>query len=257
MVRMMKTINICNVPVSSVNIPQACEIIDSWINERKKVYICVAPASTIVDCQSDGEYKKVLDGADMITPDGMPVVWVAKCMGDKNIERTYGPDLMLALCDKGQKKGYKHYLYGGTESACSLLKSVLKRRFPDIDIKGHYAPPFRPAHTQEDKKIIDEINELNPDILWVGLGSPKQDYWMVEHREQLNVPIIIGVGAAFDFLAGIKKQAPLWMRRSGLEWAFRLCCEPKRLWRRYLVGNTKFIYLLAKDWINKRLIGKK
>lgn len=253
---MMKSVDICDVPVSSVNIGQACEIIDGWIHERKKVYICVAPASTIVDSQSDAAYKKVLDGADMITPDGMPLVWVAKLMGDKNIARTYGPDLMMALCEKGQENGYKHYLYGGEESTCSLLKNVLKKKFPNINITGHYAPPFRPLHAREDKEVIEGINRLNPDILWVGLGSPKQDYWMYEHREKLNVPVIIGVGAAFDFIAGIKKQAPRWMQRCGLEWLFRLCSEPRRLWKRYLVGNARFIYLLIRHAIRLRLESK-
>jgi len=242
----MKTVNICDVPVSSVNINQACDIIDDWIRTRKKVYICVAPVLTIVDCQSDHEYKNVLNGADMITPDGMPLVWTAKLMGDKNIERTYGPDLMLALCKKGQTEGYAHHLYGGTENTCRLLQNVLKKRFSNINIRGCYTPPFRPLHAQEDNRIIDEINRLNPDILWVGLGSPKQDYWMYEHRRKLNVPVIIGVGAAFDFIAGVKKQAPRWMQTCGLEWFFRFCSEPRRLWKRYLLGNVKFIYLLSK-----------
>lgn len=250
---MLETVDICDVPVSSININRACDIIDDWIQARKKVYICVAPVSTIVDSQSDHEYKKVLDGADMITPDGMPLVWVAKIMGNKKIERTYGPDLMMALCEKGQNKGYKHYFYGGTESTCSLLRNVLKKKFCNIDIVGHYAPPFRPLHAKEEVSIIDGINRLRPDILWVGLGSPKQDYWMQQHRDQLNVPIIIGVGAAFDFLAGTKRQAPVWMRNVGLEWLFRLCSEPKRLWKRYLVGNTLFVYLLIKYGIKTRL----
>lgn len=249
----MKTIDICNVPVSSVNISRACDIVDDWINERKKVYVCVAPVSTIVDCQSDNDYKKILDGAEMITPDGMPLVWVAKLMGDREIGRTYGPDLMMALCEKGQIKGYRHYLYGGTENTCSLLKNVLKERFPEIDIVGECTPPFRPLHAKEDEEVLEEINKLNPDILWVGLGSPKQDYWMHEHRGKLDVSVIIGVGAAFDFISGVKRQAPRWMQKSGLEWFFRLCSEPKRLGKRYLVGNTKFIYLLIKHAIRSRL----
>ncbi len=253
----MKSINICDVPVSSVNINQACETIDGWIQARKRTYICVAPASTIVDSQSDHSYKKVLDNADMITPDGMPLVWAAKLMGDKNIERTYGPDLLLALCERGQEKGYGHYFYGGMESTCSLLGNVLKKKFSNIDIRGYYAPPFRPSHAQEDEEIIGRINGLNADVLWVGLGSPKQDYWMYEHREKLNVPVIIGVGAAFDFIAGVKRQAPWWMQRCGLEWFFRLCSEPKRLWRRYLIGNTRFIYLLMRHAVKARLENKR
>jgi N-acetylglucosaminyldiphosphoundecaprenol N-acetyl-beta-D-mannosaminyltransferase len=242
----MKRVNICDVPVSSTTIPQACDVIGQWIRERKKTYVCVAPVSTIVDCQSDAEYKKVLDEADMVTPDGMPVVWMAQWMGDRNIARTYGPDLMLALCEKGQSEGYRHYFYGGAESACSLLRNVLQNKFCRMQIAGHYAPPVRNPHAVESEEVISQINKAAPDILWVGLGSPKQDYWMKEHRARLDVPVMIGVGAAFDFLAGTKKQAPRWMRRAGLEWFFRLCSEPGRLWKRYLVGNTKFIYLAGK-----------
>jgi N-acetylglucosaminyldiphosphoundecaprenol N-acetyl-beta-D-mannosaminyltransferase len=251
----MKRIDICGVAVSAINIPMACEIIDGWIQSRKKSYICVAPVSTIVDSHSRPEYRKVLHHADMITPDGMPLVWVAKWMGDTDIERTYGPDLMLALCAQGQEKGYRHYLYGGTESTCSLLKNVLKEKFPDIHVVGEYAPPFRSSHVQEDPNVIEEINRLGPDILWVGLGSPKQDYWMYEHRDLLNVPVMVGVGAAFDFIAGIKQQAPLWMRKIGMEWFFRLCCEPGRLWKRYLIGNAKFVYLLIENFVLRK--GKK
>jgi len=243
----VKSIDICDVPVSSVNIPHACEVIDGWIAKREKVYVCVAPVSTVVDCQSDREYMDVLQKADMVTPDGIPLVWIAKMKGDRHIDRTYGPDLMLALCDYGQNKGHKHYFYGATESTCRILKNVLKDRFPDIIIIGEYAPPYSRSVVDEDQAVIDRINALNPDILWVGLGSPKQDFWMVRHRSRLNVPVMIGVGAAFDFIAGVKRQAPRWMQRSGLEWLFRLCSEPKRLWKRYLIGNSKFIFLLFKS----------
>lgn len=241
--------DVCGVPVSSVNIEQACHIIGGWIRSRKKVYICVAPVSTIVDARSDAGYRKVLEGAAMITPDGMPVVWTARLKGDKNIARTYGPDLMLALCEKGLAGGYKHFLYGGTESTCSLLENVLKQKMPNISIVGQLAPPFREIHAQESQEVIDRVNRSGADILWVGLGSPKQDYWMSEHRERLDVPVIIGVGAAFDFLSGVKRQAPKWMQRNGLEWFFRLCCEPGRLWKRYLVGNTRFLYFVIKDML--------
>ena len=125
-----------------------------------------------------------------------------------------------------------------------------------MNIVGEYAPPFKSQHVQEDERVVDEINKLNPDVLWIGLGSPKQDYWMYHHRGKLNVPVMVGVGAAFDFIAGTKKQAPMWMRRSGLEWLFRLCSEPRRLWRRYLIGNARFIYLLIKHTITSNLRNK-
>ncbi len=239
--------NILGVGVNVLTLDLACRHIADWIERKNKTYVCVATVSTIVDCQEDKRYKEVVNGAGMITPDGMPLVWVATWQGIKGIKRTYGPDLMLAFCQMSEKKGYKHYFYGGSLEACRLLETRLKERFPRINIVGKISPPFRHLTSEEDLKMVEEINRSNPDVLWVGLGSPKQDYWMCEHRSLLNVPVMIGVGAAFDFLAGTKPQAPKWMQSIGLEWFFRLCCEPKRLWRRYLIGNSKFIYYLLQD----------
>lgn len=250
----MKYIDISGVRVSSVNINSACEIIEQWIINRERTYICIAPVSTIVDCQTNKEYLKIVNNAGMITPDGMPLAWLGKLRGDKDIQRTYGPDLMLTLCGISQKKGYKHYLYGGTGNTCQLLEGILKKQFPNLDIVGSFSPPYRPIHTEENAEIIEEINRANPDILWVGLGSPKQDFWMSRHREKLNVPVMIGIGAAFDFLSGNKKQAPKWMRDNGLEWLFRLISEPRRLWKRYIVGNSLFLYLIYKEFISGRLL---
>ena len=248
----MNVINICGVRVSAVNILMACGIIEGWIKEKKKAYICVAPVSTIVDCQKDQSYQNIVNKADMVTPDGMPTVWLGKLAGNKDIQRTYGPDLMLALCAQSEEKGYRHYIYGGTEKTCQLLENVLKSKFPRLQIVGKYSPPFHPAFVPETDSILNEINRLNPDILWIGLGSPKQDYWMNFHRPKLNVPVMLGVGAAFDFLSGAKKQAPRWMQQSGLEWFFRLCSEPRRLWKRYLIGNALFIFYLIKHAISKQ-----
>jgi len=247
----MEWIDVCGVRVSAINIPLACDIIGSWIKERRKAYVCVAPVSTIVECQENKDYRQIVNGANMVTPDGMPLVWCGKWQGSKVINRTYGADLMLALCDISQKEGYRHYFYGGTDFALQNLETRLKERFPRLVVVGKYAPPFRELTAEEDEQFIAEINRLNPDILWVGLGSPKQDFWMVRHRESLNVPAMVAVGAAFDFLSGVKRQAPRWMQRSGLEWIFRLCCEPRRLWKRYLVGNTKFLYYFLCDCFKK------
>ncbi len=190
----------------------------------------------------------------MVTPDGMPLVWLARVFGYSEVKRTYGPDLMLALCDLGQQKGYKHFFYGGTPETCEKLESVFKGKFPQIKIAGHYSPPFRELTEEENNEIIEKISIIQPDILWVGLGSPKQDFWMNKNCGKLRVPVMVGVGAAFDFLSGFKRQAPLWMQRCGLEWFFRLCSEPKRLWKRYLIGNTKFMYLLIKGIFKKERI---
>jgi len=248
----LRYINILNVKISVVDLRRACSFIEECIKQKRKIYVCIAPVATIVDCQRDNKYLEIVNGAGMVTPDGMPLVWIGKLKGEKSIGRTYGPDLMLSFSEISQQKNYRHYFYGGTPEAGCLLVERLKNRFPGLNVVGSYAPALRPIGAIEEDAVIDQINKAGPDVLWVGLGSPKQDYWMRDHRQRLDVPVIIGVGAAFDFLAGLKKQAPAWMRRCGLEWFFRLCCEPRRLWRRYLFGNTQFIYFLVKDVIKKK-----
>ena len=246
-------IPILDVKVSAVNLDSACAVIDQYIQTKNQGYVCVAPVSTIVSCQENQEYKNVVNSAMMVTPDGMPIVWIARALGYKKVRRTYGPDLTLAVCGYGQDKGYRHFFYGGTAQVCQKLETVLKEKFPRINIAGSYAPPFRDLSEDEEEKVTRMINRAQPDVLWVGLGSPKQDFWMKRTRVKLNVPVTIGVGAAFDFLSGAKRQAPRWMQRCGLEWIFRLGCEPRRLWRRYLIGNSKFIYFLIKDTFKKRV----
>ena len=248
----LDAIKILGVNVSIVNPDLACRKIGQWIEDYKKTYVCVAPVSTIVDCQRDEVYRKIVNSAGMVTPDGMPLVWLAKRSGKKNIERTYGPDLLLAFCRYGCLRGYRHFFYGGSEETNKKLIVQLKDVCPTIYIAGTFAPGFLKVGEKEKDQVIDQINQAKPDILWVGLGSPKQDHWMSLHRPLLNVPVIAGVGAAFDFVAGVKQQAPRWMQRSGLEWLFRLCCEPQRLWKRYLLGNPYFLYLLMKNNLSKR-----
>ncbi len=238
---------ILGVKIDVTNLATATERITEWIQAGHKSYVCVAPVATIMDCQRDSVYRNIINNADMVTPDGMPVVWLGKWRGQHTIGRTYGPDLMLAACSLSEQKGFRHYFYGGSEETCNLLVHRLQQQFPSLQIVGKYSPPVRDMHGQETPEIVNQINKAKPDILWVGLGSPKQDYWMSYHRRQLEAPVIIGVGAAFDFLAGTKIQAPGWIQRSGLEWFFRLCCEPRRLWRRYLIGNFQFAYMLLKD----------
>ena len=249
----MEKFDICGVKISAINLRVACDIISGWIERRSKAYVCVIPVSTIVECQENKEYREIVNAAQMATPDGMPLVWMGRLKGYRQVQRTYGPDLMVALCAISQEKGYRHYFYGGTQEACDRLELVLKKKFPKLNIIGKYAPPFRELSETEDKKITDDINRDNPDVLWVGLGSPKQDFWLKSHRALLNAPVILGVGAAFDFISGVKRQAPRWMQKVGLEWLFRLGCEPKRLWRRYLIGNSKFIFYLLKDLITRKM----
>ena len=245
---MSNFVNILGVNVSITTPYQACDQIFEWVKNHCKVYVCVSPVSTIVDCQRDEEYRQVVNGASMVTPDGMPVVWVARSIkGVQGIERTYGPDLMLRVCDQGQKIALKHFFYGGTPQVLADLSEALKRKYPQINIVGMHAPDFKPQAVVESAGVIAQINQSHADVLWVALGSPKQDFWMSINRPVLDVPVMVGVGAAFDFISGAKPQAPRWMGRSGLEWLFRLCAEPRRLWRRYLIGNSLFIWYVVKD----------
>lgn len=240
-------LDLLGVRVSDVNIPKAVAIIDRWISSKYKAYVCVAPVSTLVDCQRDGRYREVVNRAGMVTPDGMPVVWLGKTKGSRTIQRTYGPDLLTAVCENGSKEGYRHFFYGGSLDTLDRLQAKLKIKAPDLNVVGKISPDFMPQARLESNEVIESINQARPDILWVGLGSPKQDFWMSMHRPLLDVPVIIGVGAAFDFLSGVKPQAPVWMQRSGLEWAFRLWHEPRRLWRRYLIGNSAFVYYVCRE----------
>lgn len=182
--------------------------------------------------------------ADLVVPDGMPLVWLLRLAGHRAADRVYGPDLMLALFARSEAAGYRHYLYGGTAANLQRLEAMLAQRWPGAAIKGGYAPPFRPPGALENDDVIDTINASGADILWVGLSTPKQEMWMANHRARLKVPVIIGVGAAFDFHSGRVRQAPRLLQRAGLEWAFRLAMEPRRLAGRYLRNNPAFLWLL-------------
>jgi len=248
---MLKTISLLGVKVSQVNPALAVRKICEWVKRNEKTYVCVAPVATLVDARRDPKYLAVINQAGMVTPDGMPVVWLAQSKGCKDIERTYGPDLMLELCNQGQAIGLRHFFYGSTADTLQKLQQKLLEAYPKILIAGSYAPPFNAKVCQEDKEIINRINNAAADIIWVGLGSPKQDFWMQWHRPLLDAPVIVGAGAAFDFCSGVKPQAPRWMQNGGLEWFFRLCSEPKRLWKRYLIGNSLFLIYLIKDSFKK------
>jgi N-acetylglucosaminyldiphosphoundecaprenol N-acetyl-beta-D-mannosaminyltransferase len=248
---MTAKIDILGVKIDETNLRLASQSIHDWIKNRQKTYVCVAPVSTVVDCQKDEQYKDTVNQAGLVTPDGMPLVWLGRLSGSMYIERTYGPDLMLTVCEVGLQYNYRHFFYGATIETLHKLLVNLSTRFPKINIAGHYAPGFRANHELEHEQVLNEINKAKPDILWIGLGSPKQDFWMREHRDKLDVPVMVGVGAAFDFISGVKKQAPKWIRSTGLEWLYRLCQEPRRLWKRYLIGNSLFIYFLVIDFFKK------
>lgn len=252
---MPEKFTILGVHISRLTLDRAWQAITQLIDQGVQEYICVAPVSTIMECQDNGAYCDVVNQAILVTPDGMPIVWLAKLKGLQDVKRTYGPELLPKVVDLGRSKQLRHYFYGATDAVLNQLKKTLLERYPDANIVGMFSPPVREVGEIEDDTILDKINEAEPDIIWVGLGSPKQDFWMAHHRAKLRAPLLVGVGAAFDFLAGVKPQAPQWMRSIGLEWLFRLSCEPGRLWRRYVFGNTRFVYLIIKRLLINQSIG--
>ncbi|OFW17197.1 MAG: glycosyl transferase [Acidobacteria bacterium RIFCSPLOWO2_12_FULL_67_14] len=237
--------DVLGVPVSALTRAHALDTIDLWIRRRTPHYVCVTGVHGVMESQRDEELRKIHEMAGMVTPDGMPLVWLAHAKGLSSVERVYGPDLMLACCEAGVSKGYRHFLYGGAPGVGERIAQRLSRRFPGLVVAGMYSPPFRPLTSDEDAALVDRINETRPDIVWVGLSTPKQERWMAAHVGRVEAPVLIGVGAAFDFHAGIKRQAPRWMQRSGLEWSFRLATEPRRLWKRYATNNPQFVWKIA------------
>ena len=238
--------NILGIKVSALNMNTAVEQLDGWIAERILQYVCVVPAHSIMDSYHQPDLRAIFNSSGMTTPDGMAVVWLLRLKGHRHVERVYGPDLLLATCRHGLQKGYRHYFYGGASGVADRLIERLSAQCPGLQIAGALSHPFRPITLEEDREIISQINESHADIIWVGLGSPKQEIWMHAHLGRITAPVMVGVGAAFDFLSGNKPQAPAWMQRSGLEWLFRFAHEPKRLWPRYR-QYPKFIVLAASE----------
>ena len=236
--------NILGIEISAINMETALRTIEAWILRRESHYVCVTGVHGVMESQRDEALRRIHNAAGLVTPDGMPLVWLSRLMGFRPVERVYGPDLILALCERSAEHGYRQFFYGGGPGIAEKLALRLQSRFPSLQVSGFYSPPFRPLTPEEDKAVIELINATNPHILWVGLSTPKQERWMAEHMGSLHTPVLIGVGAAFDFHAGIKRQAPRWMQRTGLEWFFRLLMEPRRLWRRYLINNPLFLWLV-------------
>ncbi len=237
--------DVLGVRVSAITISDAMSVIERWIAERSRNYVCVTGAHGVISSRTDAELRDIHNRAGLVTPDGMPVVWMSRALGFKRTERVYGPDLMAALSVISEKKGYRQFYYGGAPGVADRLASRLSARLPNLQVAGTFTPPFRKLMPDEDENIVRLINDARPDIVWVGLSTPKQEYWMADHVGRIEAPVMIGVGAAFDFLAGLKPQAPRWMQRRGLEWVYRLLTEPKRLGPRYASIVPRFMALAA------------
>lgn len=235
---------VLGVRVDAVQIPDVVHRMSGWIEEGQHGhYVAVTGMHGMVEAQQNEKFKSILNQASLVVADGMPLVWIGRHRGFKLGRRVYGPELMETFCrDTGGR--YSHFFYGGAPGVADHLGQVLSRRF-GIRVSGSYSPPFRPLNAAEVHELAELVEAARPDVLWVGLSTPKQESWMAEYRNLLRVPVMIGVGAAFDFLSGRTSQAPRWMREHGLEWLFRLVTEPRRLWRRYLIGGSRFVWNVA------------
>ena len=232
------TCNILGVNIAAIDMQWLVNFLNENISKLTGDYICVSNVHTTVTAFEDPEYLKVQNGGIMAIPDGGPLSTVGQKRGYKNMKRTTGPSLMGEIFSI---PGYRHYFYGSTQETLDKLKNELIKKYPGIQIVGMYSPPFRPMTDDEDKAIVELINETKPDFVWIGLGAPKQEMWMAAHQGKVN-GLMIGVGAGFDYYAGNIERAPEWMQKSNLEWFFRLMQDPKRLFSRYLHTNTKFIW---------------
>ena len=241
----IRRVDVLGVGISAINMEMALDEVTRWVDEGERHYVCVTGVHGVMESQRDPELVRIHNGSGLTTPDGMPMVWAGRRAGADWMSRVYGPDLMLAVLARAAERGWRSYLYGGNDGVPELLADKLLARMPGLQIVGTYSPPFRPLTPDEDEAIIDKINSSGAELVWVGLSTPKQERWMAAHAGRLNAAAMFGVGAAFDFHAGLIPQAPPWLQRHGLEWAYRLTKEPRRLWRRYLRNNPAFLARIA------------
>lgn len=233
-------VNVLGVGVSSMNLPGAINALTDAVRERRKGYVCVTGVHGVSEAQDDPEFRRILNRAFLNTPDGMPMVWLGRLAGHRYMDRVYGPDLMMLAMMVSEARGWRHFFYGGANGTAERLRTVLTEKFPGLQVTGTYEPPFRPLNDTEQAALAAQVAAAKPDLFWVGLSTPKQERFMAENLARLDTTLMLGVGAAFDMLAGMKSQAPHWMQAGGLEWFYRLCQEPRRLGPRYLKNNPLF-----------------
>ena len=241
------------VPLALIDYARTLDWIDATVAARGRAYVCVAAVHTVMACQEDPDLRTAVLGADFTVPDGQPLVWALRMLGHDLDDRVYGPELMERACARAADTGARFYLYGGrNQGALAQLARNLRLRHPGLRIVGGHAPPFRDLTEAEERAVIADIHRSGADVVWVGIGVPKQEKWMARMRGRLDAPVLVGVGAAFDFHGGLIPQAPAWMQRRGLEWVFRLAREPRRLWRRYLRYHPRFVTGFARQYLHHR-----
>jgi len=246
--------DILGLPIAMTDYTEAMDVMDGMVARRERGYVCATAVHAVMVAQNDPEMREALQRSTLTVPDGMPLVWAANLLGDDLSDRVYGPELMLRYCERSRDRGHRVFLYGGRDQgSLAQLTLNLRLRFPGIKIVGGYSPPFRALTEDEDKAIAEQINAARPDVVWVGTGVPKQEKWMARQRDRLDAPVLVGVGAAFDFHAGRVSMAPQWMQDRGLEWTYRITQEPRRLLPRYVVHNPRFVARVALQVVRERV----
>jgi N-acetylglucosaminyldiphosphoundecaprenol N-acetyl-beta-D-mannosaminyltransferase len=241
-------VDVLGVGISVVDIERARDIVEGWIENRERHYVCVTPVAGVMASRRDDTVRKIHNDSGLTVPDGMPMVWAGRYAGASSIDRVYGPEFMRVLCEQSALRGWRSFFYGGKPGAAQLLEKRMCAQFPGLRSAGRFTPPFRELTPAEDAEIISLIDKSEADIVWVGLSTPKQERWMAAHITRLQKPcVMLGVGAAFDVNSGLRRDAPRWVGRTGLHWLFRLVQEPRRLWRRYLFDNPAFVAAVLRN----------
>lgn len=237
--------DVLGVRISAVNMQSAVRLAEALIERRKPGYVCLSGVHGVMEAKRDPDLLEILNRAALNLPDGMPMTWIGRLQGLRQIDRVFGPDFMTAMCKLSASRGYKNYLFGGKPGVAEELRDRLRKQFPDLKVVGTFTPPFRPMNPDEERKLIADVTRLKPQVLWVGLSTPRQERFMAQMASLLQVPLMVGVGAAFDYHTGKIRDCPNWVKRAGMQWLDRLLQDPKHLWKRYLRNNPAFMWHIA------------
>ena len=247
-----KCADVLGVKVSAINMSQAIDTADRWIRAGQPGYVCVTGVHGVMEAQKNPEFREMLNHAMMNTPDGMPMSWVGRLQGFGDMDRVFGPDFMSSMCQLSLERGFRHFLYGGQPGIAEKLKYSLQKKFPGLLVVGTYTPPFRNLNVEEEEILLAQVRDTRPHVLWVGLSTPKQERFMAQYVDRLQVPLLVGVGAAFDYHTGVIRDCSTWIKRAGFQWLHRLAQDPRRLWRRYLRNNPAFVWNIALQLLKLR-----
>jgi N-acetylglucosaminyldiphosphoundecaprenol N-acetyl-beta-D-mannosaminyltransferase len=250
--RALPRANVLGVGIHAIDVEEAVRSSERLLASGGKGYVCVTGVHGVMESRGDPELRAVLNGAYLCVPDGMPTVWVGRLQGHSGMQRVYGPDYMIAMCRQSLLRGYRHFLYGGAPGVAERLKANLQMHMPWLQIVGTYTPPFGPLTARQESELTQMVSRAKPDIFWVGLSTPKQEWFMARYLDRLDVKLMAGVGAAFDLHAGLRSDAPAWMKNSGLQWLHRLSQEPRRLGSRYLTHNPRFLWEICGQLLGRK-----